>query len=405
MLNFQAPASARAEPKQIRVHAVLWNSLGRGSVAYTANELLENMPRSLVDAKLWCLSRDPEFHRDFHHPALPHILFRTFCKAHVPAHVQGRLATEVALRSVKPGDIVYMWPPYDLRMIRGARDRGAIIVAERINCMSELVRDVLTPAYARIGLSLPDGWCTPKMIAEEREQMMKCDFLTAPNAFVAESIVKAGISADRILETSYGFNPKRLAKAIGISRPARPPVFAFVGLGIIRKGFDVVLEAWEQANVGGNLLIAGYVDEYLRRRYKDTLARPDVHELGYVEDIASIYAQADVFVFPTQEEGGPQVTYEAAACGLPSIVSPMGATRVVRDGVEGIIVDPLDVASVAGALRALADDPDLRCRLGQNAATRAREFSWDKVGNRLYELFRNVTKNSFHAAAADRRTS
>ena len=80
------------------------------------------------------------------------------------------------------------------------------------------------------------------------------------------------------------------------------------------------------AAIDGTLLIAGRIDEDLRAQYRNALARSDVHDLGYVDDIATVYAAADVFVFPSHEEGGPQVTYEAAGCGLALIVSPMGAT-------------------------------------------------------------------------------
>ena len=48
-------------------------------------------------------------------------------------------------------------------------------------------------------------------------------------------------------------------------------------------------------------------------------------------------AAADVFVFPSLFEGSAVVTYEALACGLPSVVTP-SAGSVVRDGAEGFLV-------------------------------------------------------------------
>jgi glycosyltransferase involved in cell wall biosynthesis len=285
-----------------------------------------------------------------------------------------------------------MWPPYDLQLIRRAKDRGAIVVAERINCMGGMVRKVLEPAFARRGQGMPKGWSTKEAIEEERLQMSECDYITAPNACVAQSIREAGIAQNRILETSYGYDPVRLSKAIGIRRPARPPVFAFVGLGIVRKGLDVLLEAWEQARIDGKLLIAGQIDADLRHEYSRTLARSDVEALGYVNDISSVYAAADVFVFPTHEEGGPQVTYEAAACGLPMIVSPMGVARIVRDHESGLVIDPLSVGSVADAISTMADDRELRRTLGENAARLARKFTWSKVGYRLCNLFQGISE-------------
>jgi glycosyltransferase involved in cell wall biosynthesis len=379
-------------PKPIRVHAVFWNSLGPGSVAYALTELLDNLPDDLVERRLWCLGHHPDSPRHYHSPALPKLLLRALNKARVPAMVQGRLAREVVLRSIQPGDIVYMWPPYDLPMTKRAQERGAIVVAERTNCMAQMGREVLSRAYARRGLPLPDGWYPTEGIAEEREQMLQCDFVTAANPLVSQSLLDAGVPQARILETSYGFNPGRLASAIDIERPRRRPVFAFVGLGIVRKGLDVLLEAWDHAGVDGTLLIAGHVDDDLRSACSEILARADVQELGFVNDIATAYAAADVFVFPTHEEGGPQVIYEAAGCGLASIVSPMGAGRIIRHGSEGLVIDPLNVDELAAALTRLAEDEPLRRALGLAAAERAREFTWSKVGSRLCDQFSAIRR-------------
>jgi glycosyltransferase involved in cell wall biosynthesis len=220
--------------------------------------------------------------------------------------------------------------------------------------------------------------------------MLQCDYVTAPSSFVAESVLNAGVPEERILRNSYGYDPPRLAAGINAVRPARPTIFAFVGLGIVRKGLDVVLEAWENADAPGKLLIAGTIGDDIRQAYAATLARPDVQPLGHVPDVGTVYAAADVFLFPTHEEGSPQVTYEAAACGLASIISPMGATGVIRDRIEGVIVDPLSVDSVAGAIAELSSDQALRATLGANAASRAQEFTWSKVGGRLYQLFCDI---------------
>jgi glycosyltransferase involved in cell wall biosynthesis len=399
MAIVEARQAEDRESDPLRVQAVFWNSLGPGSVAYALTELLDNLPADLVERKLWCLGRHPESPRDYHSPSLPGLVLRALNKARVPAPVQGRLAREVALRSIESRDIVYMWPPYDLPMIKRAQERGAIIVAERTNCMGAMGREVLASAYARRGTGLPKGWFPAKGIAEERQQMLQCDFVTAANPLVTQSLRDAGVPQGRILETSYGFSPERLAAAIDVERPKRRPVFAFVGLGIVRKGFDVLLEAWQRASVDGTLLIAGHIDDGLRDEYTQILTRPDVHVLGWVKDISSVYTAADVFVFPTHEEGGPQVVYEAAGCGLASIVSPMGAGRIIRHGSEGLIVDPLQVDNLAAAITRLAEDSDLRRAFGGAAAVRAREFTWARVGRRLYDQFYAIRRDP-HAPAA-----
>ena len=52
---------------------------------------------------------------------------------------------------------------------------------------------------------------------------------------------------------------------------------------------------------------------------------------------------------------------------------------VVRDGHEGLVVEPDDVDAIARALRALADDPALRGRMANAAAARSSDYTWDRV--------------------------
>ena len=102
--------------------------------------------------------------------------------------------------------------------------------------------------------------------------------------------------------------------------------------------------------------------------------------MNFVQDVGSLYRSADIFVFPTLEEGGPQVTYEAAGCGLPIITTPMGAARLVKNEVNGLIVGPAEVDGLAEAISRLATSRELRERLGHQAAIDAQRFTYEQVG-------------------------
>ena len=71
--------------------------------------------------------------------------------------------------------------------------------------------------------------------------------------------------------------------------------------------------------------------------------------IKYEFDLGRLYKSADVFVFPSLAEGDPQVTYEAAGCGLPVIATPMGNAQIIRDGVNGLVVSPYDIDGLAEA--------------------------------------------------------
>ena len=84
---------------------------------------------------------------------------------------------------------------------------------------------------------------------------------------------------------------------------------------------------------------------------------------------------ADVLAFPTLlPEGQPLVLLEALGAGLPIITTRHGGIpETVRNEVEGLLLEPGDVAALAGALGRMASDPALRARLGRNARLRYEE--------------------------------
>jgi len=93
-------------------------------------------------------------------------------------------------------------------------------------------------------------------------------------------------------------------------------------------------------------------------------------------------------IFPSLAEGGPQVTYEAAGCRVPAIVTPAGAGHMTRDGQEGFVIASLDPDPWADAIRAAAANPEQRERMATRAEARAQLFTWAQVGARRIELLK-----------------
>src|SRR5690606_13840855 len=141
------------------------------------------------------------------------------------------------------------------------------------------------------------------------------------------------------------------------------------------------LRAWERSEIKGRLVLVGSLDGTLASLSKEQLSRSDVIRFPFQTDIASYYRSANVFVFPSLVEGGPQVTYEAAACGLPIIASPMGSGRLVRHGIEGFVVDPYDIEAWVEALRELDRNQELRAAMGAKANANVRPYAWSTIGN------------------------
>ncbi len=108
-------------------------------------------------------------------------------------------------------------------------------------------------------------------------------------------------------------------------------------------------------------------------RYAREHAVPDVHFLGFINqtDIPRHYAMCDVFALPSWYEPRGTVTNEAMTCGLPLLISNVNGAvgDIVQAGRNAFVFPPGDVAGITGALDALAADPDLRARMGNESRT------------------------------------
>jgi glycosyltransferase involved in cell wall biosynthesis len=87
------------------------------------------------------------------------------------------------------------------------------------------------------------------------------------------------------------------------------------------------------------------------------------------EDLARVYASADVVAHASKIEDTSNVVLEALACGRPLLVAgESGAGRHVADGDTGLVVAHNDASSWAAGLERVANDASLRARLGARAA-------------------------------------
>ncbi|HXG75403.1 MAG TPA: glycosyltransferase family 4 protein, partial [Gaiellaceae bacterium] len=165
------------------------------------------------------------------------------------------------------------------------------------------------------------------------------------------------------------------------------------------KGLGTLLRAVAEAGSGLSLLVAGDGPERaaLERRAEELGVRLRLAGDLPWERIAEAYAAADVFALLSEREPWGVVVNEAAACGLPLVLSDrVGAAHdLLRDGENGFLVPAGDVASAAEALRRLAADEALRARLG----ARSREL----VAGWGYEPSVQAFVEAVQEAVAERR--
>jgi len=121
----------------------------------------------------------------------------------------------------------------------------------------------------------------------------------------------------------------------------------------------------------------------------------DVAFLGKQNQVQDLLRCGDVFLLPSDLESFGLAALEAMACAVPPVCSRVGGLpEVVEDGVEGFLVPPRDVRTMAARALDLLTDPERHKRMGQAGRQRAlREFCSSKIIPRYEELYRRVLEN------------
>jgi UDP-glucose:(heptosyl)LPS alpha-1,3-glucosyltransferase len=165
----------------------------------------------------------------------------------------------------------------------------------------------------------------------------------------------------------------------------------FVGGDWRRKGVDVAIEALALAPAW-HLVVVGRGDP---RPFQAIARTRDVgdrlHFAGARGDPAPFYAGADAFVLPSAYEAFPLVLLEAAAAGLPLVVTPVnGARELVEDGRNGWLIrrSPEAVAERLNQLGRLGAPERDAMRHAARASTEG--LSWSGIGDRYVQLLQQV---------------
>ena len=217
-------------------------------------------------------------------------------------------------------------------------------------------------------------------------------------------IVRLGIELDERVATDLD-GRRATRDLLGISPDAF--VVGWVGRMTAVKRIRDVLGAFRgllDRGVDGYLLLVGDGPDR-------TQAERSAHELGiarrclflgYQDDVAALYDAIDVLLLPSANEGTPVSVIEALAAERPAVATRVGGVPdVIRDGVDGYLVDPGDIDELAERLARLARNPLERAKMG--AAGRARvleRYTVARLVEDTDELYRSLLAGSPNPAAA-----
>jgi N-acetyl-alpha-D-glucosaminyl L-malate synthase BshA len=192
-------------------------------------------------------------------------------------------------------------------------------------------------------------------------------------------------------------SPRKLLPNLQITNSER--ILLFVGTLRPVKGLKYLIQAMNILRNTGvekvKLIIIGDGEERqaLKHLVKQLHLEDRVIFVGKIpnEKVPNYMTIADIFVLPSLSEGFPIVTLEAMASGLPIIASRIGGMpEIVEDGVNGFLVEPANPRDIAEKVTFLLKDEELRGRISKKNKEKIKNYSWEKIIEKLEEIFLEV---------------
>jgi glycosyltransferase involved in cell wall biosynthesis len=239
-----------------------------------------------------------------------------------------------------------------------------------------------------------------ELLAVEEAEHAHASRIVAASSFSRRTLMEQGIPEEKITVIPYGVDTAAFRPRVRTTGGKRPLRFLFVGLVNARKGIPLLLEAWhEVAKTGAELWLVGPVTDEARALIPDL---PGIRVLGRRphRELPQLFAECDVFVFPSFFEGFALVLLEAMACGLPIIATDAtAAPDLITEGREGFVLAAGDRDALSARMHWFVDEPDRAAILGEAARRQAERFSWTAYGERWLDLLSEsrVPPTALHA--------
>jgi Glycosyltransferase len=161
----------------------------------------------------------------------------------------------------------------------------------------------------------------------------------------------------------------------------------YVGRISKEKDLDVLAQAYRQLREEGLPIQLYLVGDGPYLQALNSTLLPDAVFTGYLRgnDLATAYASADLFVFPSTTDTFGNVVIEAQASGIPVIVSDTGGPKELVDpNVNGIVTKSHSVEDLARAIRELVTDPGRREQMARQARQAVVDRSWPSAFRKFW---------------------
>jgi glycosyltransferase involved in cell wall biosynthesis len=319
---------------------------------------------------------------------------------------------------------------FDVALVCGYRVLGipAVATCRRLGKRSVLKADSLgewSGDYFRAGLKKvglrPSFPPFRLAMALRNRRLLRADRFVAISSEIAAELKAGGVPPTSIAHIPNSvdidrFHPAAADEKCALRRrlglPEKDPLAIYTGRLVSYKGLPLLVGVWREIaarHPRARLLLVGAGGLDIHNCESELRAFVGRHGLegqitfvGPVDDVPSWLRAADLFVLPTENEAFGISLIEAMACGLPAVATPVGGVRdILRDGANGLSVEPRDGPGLRTALERLLTDPGLAARLGRQGREDAcRKYTAERVVGLYIRLLDEITESSNEAVAS-----
>ena len=226
---------------------------------------------------------------------------------------------------------------------------------------------------------------------EINKDSLKCyelaDIIISPSSWVSLTLEFAKIPKTKIIQIEYGVDLH--TKKVDFNSDLK---FVFAG-GIKRtKGVLELLEAFDSLNQNYpniELHIYGRIYSELNSQIQKYQSNPNIIFHGFSLDMINEYPKYDVYLFPSYFEGSSKTIFEAMSFGLP-VITTINSGSIIKDDYDGYIIKAGDFEALKEKMEKFILDKDDLISKSNNAYNSAKEYSWERYGNRVLELYAKI---------------
>jgi glycosyltransferase involved in cell wall biosynthesis len=234
------------------------------------------------------------------------------------------------------------------------------------------------------------------------DSLRSLDHFIALSSLDANLLISMGFSKERITIIPNGVDERKFEKRRDFVNKNRKLKILCVAQFHRNKNFETVIQVVRDLSTRFDLeayLIGGRADEAYLTEISQLVKNNKLEKiikLGVSIDdssLADCFLSCDLFLFLSRVETFPLVILEAMFTGLPIVTSNVGAIGdVVKNGVNGYLVEPDDVQQIRNCVSVLLEDSSLRKEIGGRNRDVAKSYTWSKVAIQTDSLYKKLVE-------------